>query len=187
MATTGVYLDLNWLRFLSHPPPSTFPTRVLSTSHTFHIMCTFYITHFLLHMYFHTRRLLCVWACEHIHMCTHRISNVFSKLLCAFRLEPLGPSLQAWLLNRSREGSERGRDAFESGITLWDHLPSWEVLGITCASVQTLWEASFPLKLMSWGSISAILVPMWAVLSLGASGWSHAFFPSSLPHHGEFQ
>lgn len=45
----------------------------------------------------------------------------------------------------------------------------WEALGITRTSPDPL-EASFPLKLTSGDSISAILVPMWAVPRLGASG-----------------
>ena len=149
-------MDLNWVQFLSHPPPSTFTTCVLSTSHTFHIMCTFTQGG--------------SYTCEHVnthtHMRTHRMSNVFSNL-CAFRLEPLNPGQQAWLLSWSREGRGRGHDTFESCIALWDRLPSWEALGITPASVQTLWEASFPLKLTSWDSISAILFPMWAGAQTG--------------------
>lgn len=153
-------------------PLHTLSTCVFSTSHTFYFTCTFTQgdSYTCEHVDTHT--------CAHTHMCTHRISNVFSKLLCTFRLEPLGPGPQAWLLNQSRERRERGHDASESGIALWDHLPSWEALGITCASVQTLWEALFPLKLTSWDSISAILVPMWAVLSLGGQWLKPCFLPS---------
>ena len=55
------------------------------------------------------------------------------------------------------------RDALLSGSTY----PPGGALGIICASVSPLWEASFSLQLTPWGSISPIPAPMGAVAQTG--------------------
>lgn len=74
------------------------------------------------------------------------------------------------------EGMLLLRDALLSGSTY----PPGGALGIICASVSPLWEASFSLKFTPWGSIFPIPAPMWAAAQTGRPV-AEAMLPSLPP------